>query len=150
MDTINKIFKKLAEAEKRQKLSKHKVELNIINNAKNALQVIEKAKKDSFKALDKIDKNGKKYAEQINKLISKFEEEVNEINSDLLTKSQIEDGKAALKRIQETAKDLGLKSKEIPVYNKLEKELDGAEDLISDLKIFEQSQYDKFKRLIKF
>ena len=132
MNTLNTVFRKLAEEENKTQLASHKIELNIINNAKEAL------------------KNGKKYAEQINKIISSYQEEMNEVNNVLLKKSQIEDGKASLKRIQETAKDLGLKAKEIPVYNKLQKELEDAEDLVGDLKEFDARQYNDFKKLIKF
>ncbi len=150
MNTLNKIFRKLAEEENKTHLASHKIELNIINNAEQSLKIIEKAKKDSFKVLEKTKKNGKKYADQINKIISSYQEEMNEVNNVLLKKSQIEDGKASLKRIQETAKDLGLKAKEIPVYNKLQKELEDAEDLAGDLKEFDARQYNDFKKLIKF
>ncbi len=150
MDTLNTVFQKLAKEENKTELASYKIELNIINNAEEALKIIEKAKKDSFKVLEKTKKNGKKYADQINKIISSYLEEINEVNNVLLKKSQIEDGKASLKRIQETAKDLGLKAKEIPVYNKLQKELEDAEDLVGDLKEFDARQYNDFKKLIKF
>ena len=150
MDTLNTVFQKSAKEENKTELASYKIELNIINNAEEALKIIEKAKKDSFKVLEKTKKNGKKYADQINKIISSYLEEINEVNNVLLKKSQIEDGKASLKRIQETAKDLGLKAKEIPVYNKLQKELEDAEDLVGDLKEFDARQYNDFKKLIKF
>ena len=148
METMHKILKRFAESEKRQELSTHKIELNIINNAKGALESIEKAKKDSFKNLEKARKNGQKYASQINKIVSNYLEELNEVSGILLKESQIQDGQASIKRIEDTAKDLGLKAKEIPVYNKLKKELVDAEDLINDLKQFDSRQYNDFKRLI--
>ena len=150
MGSIHKIFKKLAEAEKRQKLSTHKVELNILQNAEDALKALKKAKSDSFKRTDKLTKDGEKYAQQINKIINNYIDQIDSVEKMVLKQSDVQAAVSALKRIEQTAKDLGLKASEVPIYKKLSKELDGAEDLPDDIKNIIDEKYWRFKNQIKF
>ena len=149
MSTINKVFRKLAESENKIELRSHRIQLNILQNAEDALKAIQKAKSNSYKRVDKIDKNGIKYAEQINKIINNYLDEINAVEDVLINESDVQEGAAALKRIEQTAKDLGLKAAEVPIYKKLSKELDGAQDLVKDIKSFIGRKYGEFKYKIK-
>lgn len=150
METMHKILKRFAESEKRQHLSTHKIELNILQNAEDALKALKKAKSDSFKRTDKLTKDGEKYAQQINKIINNYKNEIESVEKMVLKQSDVQSAVSALKRIEQTAKDLGLKASEVPIYKKLSKELDGAEDLPDDIKNAIDRKYSAFERQIRF
>jgi sugar-specific transcriptional regulator TrmB len=150
METMHKILKRFAESEKRQQLSTHKIELNILQNAEDALKALKKAKSDSFKRTDKLTKDGEKYAQQINKIINNYKNEIESVEKMVLKQSDVQSAISALKRIEQTAKDLGLKASEVPIYKKLSKELDGAEDLPDDIKYAIDRKYSAFEKQIRF
>jgi len=150
MNTLNTVFRKLAKEENKTELASYKIELNILQNAQDVLKALKKAKSNSFKQLDKLTKNGEKYAEQINKIKGNYQDEIIQVEKILLKELDVKSAISALKRIEDTAKDLGLKASEVPVYKKLSKELDGAEDLTKDLKDFLNDKYSNFTRKIKF
>tara|TARA_R110000851_G_C12769070_1_gene533949 strand:+ start:20 stop:463 length:444 start_codon:yes stop_codon:yes gene_type:complete len=119
---LNKVFSKLAKADKKTELASEKVELTVVGDITKAVKSMVAAEKSVETIESQAKKAEKKHEDGLIKAYEKSLDDQDALNDKLRKLQDVnKESKKALESANKAAKGLGLSAKEIPGYTQLEK-----------------------------
>ncbi len=130
---LNKVFSKLAKAEKKTELASQKIELNLTQDAKKVISKLDKDNAAMKKAIANIEKETKKVEAILDKSLTAIDTLYTK-SMDIYRDSNSEDeARAIYNKLETSAKDLGLNINDLPIAKQIADAVNRNSDTYQDV-----------------